>query len=201
MKNFLLITCIFFLASCSIFSPIKNNAKTYALTTKTCCSNYSNYQYKSSHGHTLAVAPVQAMPVYNSNLMAYSTYPYQVAYFAKSTWVAAPADMLQPLIIQTLQNTHYFYAVNASVMTGNYDYILNTQLIELQQNFCKPCSVVRLTLRAQLVNATNNHIIAAKEFSVVERAPQNTPYGGVIAANRATTRVLEKLTQFCLQKL
>jgi len=195
MKNIILMFFIFLLTSCSIFSPLKNNATTYRLT----ATPHPICQY--SNRHNLVVAPVQSVPIYNTNLIAYSTHPYQIAYFAKNTWAATPADMLQPLIIETLQNTHYFHAVNSSQMTGHYDYILNTQLIELQQNFYPAYSVVRLTLRAQLVSAAHGYIIAAKEFSVTETAPQNTPYGGVIAANHATTRLLAQLAQFCLQKL
>jgi cholesterol transport system auxiliary component len=58
-----------------------------------------------------------------------------------------------------------------------------------------------LKMHVQLINATNNRSVGSKDISIVEVAPQNTPYGGVVAANRATAKALAAIAQVCLHKL
>ncbi len=192
----LLITGIIFLASCSL-SPIKVEPSTnYVLNTVP-----SVPIKKNRRRVTLLVTQVQTDPLNNTTDMAYSVRSYEVAYFAKSRWGEPPAEMLQPLIVQTLQNTQHFYAVSSSPALGHADFVLNTQLLELRQVFYANSSVVRLKLRAQIINSVSNRVVATRQFFVVETAPQNTPYGGVVAANRATANMLRQLAGFCLQKL
>lgn len=184
------------LTSCSMLSPVKTEPKTaYVINALPRVSTHAR------HATTIMVSQVGSEAIYNTSQMAYSKHPYQVAYFAKNRWAARPADMLQPLIIQTLQNTHYFHAVVTSSSIGQADYLLNTQLIQMQQEFNSCSSYYRMKLRAQLINVNTNKTIATKVFSVTINAPYYNPYGGVIAANQATAIILKKLTKFCLNRL
>jgi cholesterol transport system auxiliary component len=108
---------------------------------------------------------------------------------------------LQPLVVQTLQNTHHFRTVSSTVGVGQFDYMLTSQLVKFQQDFVNGRSVFRLTLQVQLIRSATNAIIASKEFVIVEPAPENNPYGGVVAANRAADRMLRELARFCLGKI
>lgn len=187
--------CILLLSGCSLFSPVKTeNESTYELNTVPHVPTK-----KSRHPKTILVMQPEATPTYNSSQMIYAVKPYQTNYFAKSTWDTSPAYMLQPLIIQTLQNTHHYRAVVSPSFIGNYEYVLNTQLLELQQDFSYMPSVVHLTLRAQLTRVSTNKVIATKQFSITKRTPENTPYGGVVAANQATGILLQELARFCLK--
>jgi cholesterol transport system auxiliary component len=40
-------------------------------------------------------------------------------------------------------------------------------------------------------------VLASAEFDETEAAPSDDPYGGVLAANRALGRLLERLAAFC----
>jgi cholesterol transport system auxiliary component len=183
------------LSACSLFSPVPGKTtNTYLLSAVPSATNIK----KNKSTLILLVAPVQSLPAYNTNAIAYTTKPYQLAYFANNHWAATPAQMLQPLIIQTLQNTHYFSAVISATVNSHYDRVLHTQLLQLQQDFTQHPSVIRLTLQAQLVNATTNQVIDTKEISITEPAIDNNPYSGVIAANKAVVSALQKLMGFCL---
>ena len=195
-KIFIIMT-ILLLTSCSVFSPVKTETvnsyelkKIPAVSTK-----------KTPHRVTLIVTPTEASPIYDTTQMAYTSQTYEVSYFSKNHWAASPAEMLQNLIIQTLENTHYFHAISTPTSTGHYDYILNTQLLQLEQDFSQNPSVERLKVRAQLIRAGTSNIIATKEFSVAIPAPQNTPYSGVVAANQATAHMLKELSEFCLRSI
>ena len=195
IKHIIVLLILVLLTSCSAFSPIKTETSTtYVLNSVPTVKKHLN-----TRAMNLLVMPIESNSIYNTTQMIYTTQRYEVAHFAKNRWAAPPAQMLQPLIVQTLQNTRYFRAVSGMPAAGVYQLVLNTQLIELQQIFFSQKSVVRMTLRAQLINTITNQI-TTKEFSVTETAPQNTPYGGVVAANRATVKLLQQLVAFCVNE-
>ena len=193
VKRALLIVSLSILVSgCSMFGPVKtDNYTTYVLDTVP-------YTKKGYHENvTLYVASVEADPLYNSNGMAYTDQPYQVDYFAKNKWSDTPARMLQPLIVQTLRNTHRFHAITTSSNTRS-DFVLNTKIIELRQLFVCKSSYIKFRLNAEIVDARTGHIIASKQFNVNQPASLN-PQSGVEAANRAVGVALKQLANFCLK--
>jgi cholesterol transport system auxiliary component len=192
--NYLVLSSAILLSSCSVFPPAKSNTNNYQLAQTPSVSN------RSMRPITLLVLKPETNSIYNTNQIAYTLRPYEVAYFSKNHWADTPPNMLQQLIIQTLQNTHYYRAIVSPPFAGRYDYLLTSQLIELKQDFMHNPSIVRVVLRAQLTRASTGRIVAAKQFSDSQIAPENTPYGGVIAANRAVANVLAQLTRFCLSK-
>lgn len=193
MRIFLLMLLGSLLTACSVFSPVQTeHINEYLID--------SVPQVYNIHGttmKTLAVSLPTANHVYYDKQMAYSLHSHSINYFAKNRWAESPAQMMQPLIVQTLQNTHHFKAVAPPSGVGRYDLLLNTQIHKFQQEFYGPCSIFKLTVRAQLVAFSTGRIIASKEFSVIEPAPYRNPYGGVIAANRATAKMLRELADWC----
>jgi cholesterol transport system auxiliary component len=63
----------------------------------------------------------------------------------------------------------------------------------LEQQFFSTPSRVRLALRVQLIDLKQQRIIGTRDFEVFEDAPSDDAYGGVIATNRATAKLLEQL--------
>ncbi len=181
----------FMLTACSIFSPLKPDCiKEYRV-------DVIPYVVKSHPTYkTIAVSIPTANRMYQSKEMIYSIRPHEFNEFAKNRWVASPMQMLQPLIIQSLQNSHHYKAVAPLTGIGRFDFVLNTQLIDFYQEFCGPGSVFKLTMRAQMINAATGKIIASKTFTVVQPAPFPNPYGGVIAANQAVAIMLSELSRW-----
>jgi cholesterol transport system auxiliary component len=183
------------LTACSVFSPVKTEyIKEYMVDAKVFGSQLRKASYK-----TLAVSMPTAGRIYQSKEMVYSVRPHEFNYFAKNRWAEPPMQMLQPLIIQALQSTHYYKAVAPAIGPGRYDFLLNTQLVEFYQEFCEGSSVFKLTLRAQMVRVSNGNVLASKIFTVVQPAPFPNPYGGVIAANLASERMLGELSAWALK--
>ncbi|OGT45865.1 MAG: hypothetical protein A3E83_00615 [Gammaproteobacteria bacterium RIFCSPHIGHO2_12_FULL_41_20] len=195
IKNAFVLFIATLLFSCSVFSPVKTEpVNTYVLNT----IPQPITKYSPQHINLLITQPT-GNSLYSTSQMVYSDRPYQVAYFVKNRWAESPIKMLQLLMVRTLQNTHYFYAVNSVPAMGNYNYVLNTQLIELRQVFAMHRSYLHLTIRVQVINVATNQVIGRREFSIIEPVPQASPYGGVIAANRAMAKFLKQLSNFCLQ--
>src|SRR3990167_9175906 len=156
LKLQILLLSMMILSSCSLLAPVKLESETSYLL------NTVPYPIKArqSQSITLFVSPPETVPAYNTTKMAYTVIPYQIAYFTKNRWAETPSQMLQPLIVQTLQNTGYFHAVVTPPFIGGYDYALNTQILVLQQNFTYKPARVQLTVRAQLSKIATNQVIA-----------------------------------------
>ncbi len=200
MKIISVSVCVPFLLTLTLsgcFSSVKMEPPTTYLLTELPEKVVNSHQ----HSINVLVAPPETVAVYNTTEMAYSLRPYQIAYFGKNRWAETPSQMLQPLIVQTLQNTHHFHAVVTPPIAGHYDYILRTQLFEFTQDFTHNPAMMRIILRAQFINATSNRVVATKLISVEEPLLTNTPYSGVYAANRATVRLLKQLASMSVRKI
>lgn len=147
----------------------------------------------------LAVSMPQARPGFDTQRMAYVREPHELQYFATHQWADTPSHMLAPLLVQALEQSGSFRAVVRSPATVGVDIRLDTELVRLQQDFSTQPSRVNLALHAQLIDVRNKQVLATKEFDVTEGAPGDNPYGGVVAANRALQRMLERLVEFCIQ--
>ncbi len=149
---------------------------------------------------TLLVLDTDSVPAFRRKDMAYVLGSYQIAYYAKHSWVAAPAQQLTPIIVTALQESGHYKGVVTAPFIGITNLRLATRLIKLEQIFSGNQSSVLLQLSAHITNATTGKLIASREFQAQIPAPQNNPYGGVIAANQAAKIIVQKLVQFCLQK-
>jgi cholesterol transport system auxiliary component len=147
----------------------------------------------------LEVAAPRARAGFDTPQMAYTRRAHALEYFAKHRWADAPARMLGPLIAQALEQSGGFRAVVQAPSLAAASLRLDTELVRLQQDFSEPPSRVRLTVRAQLLDAEGRRVLAAAEFDETELASSDDPYGGVLAANRALARLLARLAEFCAQ--
>lgn len=197
MKTAIAVLTLALLSACSMFSPVKTEpSTTYMISTVPIGKTA-----KPRLPINLLVTAPQANSIYNTSSIAYSTHLYEIAYFAKNRWIEPPTQMLYPLIIKTLENTHRFRHVSSYSNYGSYDFTLNTYLVKLQEDYSHYPYSVNFILKAEIINNHNNKIIATQEFSVNEPLRQNTPYSGVIATNQATAILLQQLAQFCVNKI
>lgn len=195
MNSFKIVAlCCTLLTGCSVFSPVTPVANTtYLVNTLPAVTAHAR------HSGSIFIAEPSVISVYNTTDMAYSSFAYQIAYFVKSSWAATPGQMLQPLMVQTLQNTKHFATVVSALGVGQYNYTLNTQLLQFQQDFTGGHNVFKLHARLQLVSAGTNQLVASKDIVIDVPAPQDNAYGGVVAANRAVRDMLAELATFCIQ--
>lgn len=195
-KNYLalilLTTFSLVITGCSVLSPVKVSPVTrYILT-------YNGGAKPSTHtSHkTLFVATPIAAPGYQTDHMMYVKRPFELKSFSNHEWVAPPAKMLLPLLVQQLRSTRQFHAVVSSPFTGTTDFRLEVQLIKLQQSFITKPSRIQLQLQAQLIESATHRIIADRDFKIELPAYSDDPAGGAYAANEATARLLTQIGSF-----
>ncbi|OGO90989.1 MAG: hypothetical protein A3F41_05085 [Coxiella sp. RIFCSPHIGHO2_12_FULL_44_14] len=186
------VCCVGILLSCS---PIKTEpVNTYTL------GHWKNVSLplRGKTESTLLVTMPIAASGYQSAAMIYLLTPYELKSYVNNRWVASPAQMLLPLLVDALSRTGYFYAVASAPFSGMTQFRLDTQLLTLQQEFLLPTSRVRLVIQAFLIRNRDNRIVASQRFSINLPAVGNTPYSGVLAANKAVFLITQQIAAFCI---
>jgi cholesterol transport system auxiliary component len=155
-----------------------------------CCTTATNA--------SILVANTVAQPGYDTSQMVYIDRLYQIKNFSRNSWIAPPQQLLTSLLAQNLRSSCYFRIVVISPFAGITQFRLESRLLKLQQEFLCCPSRVKLVMQVILIDNATNRAIADKTFIATCLAPKENPYGGVIAANRATQQILNQVTNFVI---
>lgn len=194
---FLLGVCAVFLAGC--FSPVKTTPVSY-FTLQNTFEKSVPKRYRAKSYSILVSIPV-ASPAYNTQKMIYMNIPYKISAYANHEWTAPPAHLLLPLIAGAVRSTGYFHAVMTPPFSGRTRYQLVTKLLAFQQEFFQPVSQERVVIEVSLIDMNTNRVIASKVFKKVESAPENDPYSGVLAANKAANLLAHQIAKFVVRTI
>ena len=146
----------------------------------------------------LEVSGPRAWPGFDTTYMIYVQRPYELDHFATNQWADTPSRMLAPLLVQALEQTRSFRTVMQTPGATPADLRLQVELIRLQQNFQTRPSRAELTVHLQLIDSRANRVLASSLLDESENAPSDDAYGGVVAANVALQRLLERVADFCV---
>jgi cholesterol transport system auxiliary component len=184
------------LAACVLPRSTDNPVHTFLLTIdESAWSANPRGAQPGIHG-VLVVGLPQAEAGFEQPRMAYLRRPYEVNYYATNVWVDAPAADVGALAGPVAGATGLWRVVVSMPTAVRGDYRLDTSGLVLQQEFLQPPSRTRLQLRAQLLEMKEQRVLGVRSFEVLEPASSDDAYGGVQAANRAVTRVLETLNDW-----
>ncbi|HZR46631.1 MAG TPA: ABC-type transport auxiliary lipoprotein family protein [Candidatus Manganitrophaceae bacterium] len=146
---------------------------------------------KRSTGVLLVNLP-QTRAGFDTERIAYLRRAHEVSYYAAGEWVDTPARMLAPLLVRAFERIGAWQTVVQMPSAVRGDYRIDSDDLTLGQEFFQYPSRVRLTLRAQLIDLRQHRPLGTKRFEVLEEAPSEDAYGGVLAANRAVARLLDE---------
>jgi cholesterol transport system auxiliary component len=183
------------LAACSI-GPSESRAPTTYLLDPQIAFKTSPGNPNWSASATLLVSPPRPQAGFDTARMAYLRRPHEVSYYAFNQWADTPARMLMGLLAQAMERTDLWRAVVQTPSPVRADYRLDSDNLVLEQQFFSTPSRVRLALRVQLIDLKQQRVIDTRDFEVFEDAPSDEPYGGVIAANRTTAKLLEQVADW-----
>jgi cholesterol transport system auxiliary component len=128
--------------------------------------------------------------------MVYLTRPYELSYYAANQWAETPARMIRTLLLESLEKSGLWRVVAPIPSSVHGDYRLDTEALVLQQEFSHKPSQVRLGFRLQLLALHDQAVLGARRFEIVENAPTDDAYGGVLAANRAVGTLLDQVVEW-----
>jgi cholesterol transport system auxiliary component len=190
----IIVTC--WLSGCSVLQPADVvQPKLYSL-------DYAKPAALSRQGTkadapTLVLGTPHAAAGFDGTHMVYVRQPHKLEYFRESQWVDSPVAMLPPLAAAAIESSGTFGAVLQSPTSVRGQYRLDMEIVRLQQEFISTPSREHFTLRAHILDTATHEVVAWREFDASVPAPSDDPYGGVIAANQAATKVLAELAAFC----
>jgi cholesterol transport system auxiliary component len=191
------------LVACVLPRSTESPVRTYLLTIdESAWTTGSRAAQPGVHG-VLVVGLPQAEAGFDQPRMAYLQRPYEVNYYASNQWADAPARMLVPLLVRSMEGTRLWRAVVPMPTTVRGEYRLDTSGLMLQQEFFQQPSRTRVLLRAQLVEMKEQRVIGARSFEALESSPSDDAYGGVLAANRAVAKMLQAMESWitsCLRE-
>lgn len=192
--------CLLLAGGCSLFNPAAAPAAPglYSLDHALSAAPTTLRELPAA-APTLVVSSPRAAAGFDSRRIIYVRQPHKIEYFAHSEWIDTPARMLSPLVVAALDKSGAFRAVVPAQSSAGSDLRLDTEVVQLQQEFDGQPSRVRFALRAHLVEVSSRRVIAARDFEEAATAPSDDPYGGVVAANQAVRTVLENLAAFCAE--
>jgi cholesterol transport system auxiliary component len=147
----------------------------------------------------LAVSVPRAAPGADSAAMAYVQKPHAIEHFATHRWADAPARLLAPLLVRTLDDAGSFRAVVAATSGVPADLRLDSEIVQLRQSFLVKPSRIELVLRAQLVDVPGRRVLATRTIEITQDAASDDAPGGVAAANAAVARALAHVAAFCVE--
>lgn len=189
---YLAVFAVLFVAACAAKMP---PVTTYSFVVPTLPVSAQAPRSKS----VLLVSATAADPAYKTNNMIYVKTPGDLRNYSVNAWIAPPAQMLTPLIVERLEAKNYFRSVVSPPLMVHSDYRLDTHLIILQQEFYGRTSQVRCAVEAVLIRPASGRVVASRRFQVIEGAPENNPQSGAAAANRAALQISEEIADFVVE--
>lgn len=156
---------------------------------------------KTPADHSILITAPDSAAGYETSQMLYVKESFSLRPFANNSWVASPSSMLYPLMTESLQASGWFKVVATVMYAEPVEYRLDTQLLKLQQNFQHKPSILELSVKVVLTDMKKEKITASKIINVTIPCTEDTPYGGVIAANTATKALTAEITDFVIKGL
>ena len=148
----------------------------------------------------LAVSRPTASPAFATPRLAYQQRDFEVRYYASNEWVAAPADMLERVLVDALAASGRFVSVVGDADTRLAGRRLDVDIREMTHDLRGATANARIALRAQLIDAERGALIAAREFAHVQALEDAGPYAGVQGLNAALTALLPALVDFASER-
>lgn len=151
---------------------------------------------KPGAGPTVLVSPPDAAPGYATPRMAYLRERYRVDYYAYHEWVDTPGAMLAPVLAAALRGSGRFAGVVDDPRAAVPDLRLDVRVDHLHQDFRHQPSIGSVALTVRAVDLAQGSLLATRTFQAAEPAPSDDAYGGVVAVNRALSRLLPDVAAF-----
>ena len=184
-----------FIGACSLGPKESIHSRTYFLNPEVTWKNPHGFGERLAHSVLLIMQP-KAQAGFDTARMIYLLRPYEVNYYAHNQWADTPARMLQRIMVENLDKTGLWSAVLQTPGAVTAQYRLDCDNLVLEQQFFAHPSRIRLALRAQIIETKMQSVLATRYFELFEAAPSDDPYGGVIAANQASAKLITAMAEW-----
>ncbi|PCJ71837.1 MAG: hypothetical protein COA62_04545 [Rhodobiaceae bacterium] len=139
----------------------------------------------------LVVDEPYAPAALDSNRIVYQPSPNEISYFANARWSDRVPQMVQVLLVDTLDRSGKFQAVGRRAAGMRSDYLVRLSILTFgAEAGSTDAETVRVVLNAQLVRRFSDEIVAGRRFETVAQ-PEGRGMINVIGAfDRAASAAL-----------
>lgn len=188
-------TLVVFFAACSLGPKENNPSRTYLLNPEISWKHPHAFGERQANSVLLITQP-KSQAGFDTARMAYLLRPYEVNYYAYNQWADTPARMLQRIMVENFDKAGLWSAVLQTPGAVPAHYRLDCDNLVLEQQFLSNPSRVRLALRVQIVETKEHSILGSRYFELFEAAPSDDPYGGVVAANQVSAKLITEMAEW-----
>jgi cholesterol transport system auxiliary component len=134
---------------------------------------------------------------YDTPRMAYSRAGGEIEYFARHRWAERPAEMLEDILVASIERSGRFSAVLSPSSRADGDLFLETELLEFRQDL-SGAATFHAALRATLVDQGSRRVVGtSRTFDVVEAMDEASASAGAAAAQRAAEHLVAEVAAYC----
>jgi len=152
---------------------------------------------QSTVPYTLKIAPPKARPSLISKLFYYREGENQIGSYLYSQWVDAPGTMLDRLLYTSLQQSRLFSTTLPGSSNASSDLVLESMLYDFSHRIdSEGKSVGIIDITYTLIDTKTKKVIGSQRFTTSSPAPTMDAQGGVIALDRAATRIIVQCTEW-----
>jgi len=152
----LLLLLTWICCGCGASRPVKY----YALDTNPAPVGSAGIQFPV----TILVARVASSHLYRDDRLVYESDPVQLGTYEYQRWAASPVDMVQELLIASLQSTGQYRSVSAIGSNARGDYILRAHLNSLNE-MDKPQLAAHFSIDLELYDPRAGATVWAESYS------------------------------------
>lgn len=152
----------------------------------------------------LVVSLPTASRALDTDHIALKPIPEQFKYFSGARWSGRAPEMVQTLLVESLESTDRIVAVGKEALTLRPDYGLITELREFQAEYyasAENAPKVRVRLNAKLIRQPEGRIIGSEEFEYICQAEGPNLVSVVRAFDYALGKVLKRCVIWSLKAM
>lgn len=128
--------------------------------------------------------------------------PLQAQYLPAARWAEPAADMMQTLLVRTLEDSGALRYVGRQPLGASGDFALVASLTDFQAELGAGGAVlVRIRLSARLVREEDISVLASRVFEAVQPAPSTEAQPLVEAFNAAAARLVPEVSVWALRAI
>ncbi|MFV0490345.1 MAG: ABC-type transport auxiliary lipoprotein family protein [Pseudorhodobacter sp.] len=128
--------------------------------------------------------------------------PLQAQYLPDGSWATETPEMMQTLIVRTLENSNAFRYVGRRPLGSYGDYVLVSELTDLQAEVqpegAGDGATVRVRLMARLVRESDASVLGSRSFTASVPVATTETIDVVEGLNDATQEMLRQLSSWVL---
>ena len=145
--------------------------------------------------YSITVSDVKSFGAGKNTDMTYSRTANVVEAYTKSAWVEPPVQLVKAALANALIASNAYQDVLMSPTPINSPYKVDATIQKMQQQFKDGQSNVELSLMVRLVNTSNQKLVFSKIYSTTENVTTDNAEGGVVAYDRALSRLLPDIVR------